>query len=124
MRAIAAMGVEEFLRDENAVDAAERNLLIAVEALIDVGEALIAYEGWRTPRSYREVCGILEERGVLTPEDRAVFEEAVKLRNILVHNYTYVEPRRLHRVLTESPENLTKIMGKLLDYMAREGIDP
>jgi uncharacterized protein YutE (UPF0331/DUF86 family) len=39
------------------IDASERNLQVAVEATIDVSEALIAYMRWRTPKSYKEIGG-------------------------------------------------------------------
>ncbi|RLE77881.1 MAG: hypothetical protein DRJ56_01375 [Thermoprotei archaeon] len=46
---IRSAGIDAFLRDENLVDAAERNLQVAVEAFIDVCEALISYSYVRWP---------------------------------------------------------------------------
>jgi len=79
--------LKDFIKDENAIDAAERNLHVAIEAMIDVCEALISYMKWRTPRSYRGVGKILGDRELLSHEEVVTFEEAVRLRNILVHNY-------------------------------------
>jgi len=55
LKAIISVGEEQFAGNEDLIDAAERNLHVAIEAVIDVGEALIAYMGWRTPKSYRDV---------------------------------------------------------------------
>ena len=38
---------------------------MAVEALIDLGEFIIAAMNWEPPRSYREVAMVLAKHGVL-----------------------------------------------------------
>ncbi|NAZ25069.1 MAG: DUF86 domain-containing protein, partial [Thermofilum sp.] len=65
LKTISEVGEERFVDNEDLIDAAERNLQVAVEATIDVREALIAYMRWRTPRSYREIGSILLEQGVI-----------------------------------------------------------
>lgn len=45
LKTISEVGEERFVDNEDLIDAAERNLQVAVEATIDVGEALIAYMG-------------------------------------------------------------------------------
>jgi len=45
LKMISEVGEERFVDNEDLIDAAERNLQVAVEATIDVGEALIAYMG-------------------------------------------------------------------------------
>lgn len=121
---IRSAGVDAFLRDENLVDAAERNLQVAVEALIDVCEALISYMRWRTPRSYRDIGRVLREEGVLSGEDAATFEEAVRLRRILVHNYVYIGPREVYEAAGKLREELVRVAVKALNYMRERGIDP
>ena len=56
--------LKDFIEDENAIDAAERNLHVAIEAMIDICEALISCMRWRTSRFYRDVGRILEDRGL------------------------------------------------------------
>jgi uncharacterized protein YutE (UPF0331/DUF86 family) len=56
-----------FVGDKNLVDAGERNLQVAIEAVVDVGEALIASKGWMTPKSYRDVGRILIENREMKP---------------------------------------------------------
>ena len=57
-----SLGLQNFVKNEDALDAGERNLQVAVEALIDVGEALIAKMDWRTPKSYKDIGLILKEK--------------------------------------------------------------
>jgi len=116
--------LKDFIKDENAIDAAERNLHVAIEAMIDVCEALISYMKWRTPRSYRDVGKILGDRGLLSHEEVVTFEEAVRLRNILVHNYIYISPHNVYKTIRELRMSLVKIVSRVLDYMKTQNIDP
>ena len=116
--------LKDFIKDENAIDAAERNLHVAIEAMIDVCEALISYMKWRTPRSYRDVGKILGDRGLLSHEEVVTFEEAVRLRNILVHNYIYISPHNVYKTIRELRMSLVKIVSRVLDYMRTQNIDP
>jgi len=116
--------LKDFIKDENAIDAAERNLHVAIEAMIDICEALISYMKWRTPRSYRDVGKILGDRGLLSHEEVVTFEEAVRLRNILVHNYIYISPHNVYKTIRELRMSLVKIVSRVLDYMRTQNIDP
>ncbi|RLF13747.1 MAG: hypothetical protein DRJ97_07505, partial [Thermoprotei archaeon] len=49
LKELTSRGLDEFKRDLNVVEAAERNLQVAVEALIDLGEFLIASMNWEPP---------------------------------------------------------------------------
>jgi len=99
-------------------------LQVAVEATIDVGEALIAYMRWRTPRSYREVGSILLEQGVIDETLYKLFQEAVSIRNVLVHNYVYMTPKELYANIKNLITPLTRLMNSVLSYMQEKNIDP
>ena len=124
LEAISSAGEERFASDDNLVDAGERNLQVAIEAVIDVGEALIAYMGWRTPKSYRDVSTVLFENGVISGALYEQFKRAVNIRNILVHNYVYVMPKDLYATIKDLIGTLTEIMNSIISYMAERGIDP
>jgi len=68
LKGISEVPLEQFLADEDKIDASERNLQVAIEALTDIGEALISMMNWEAPKSYREVATLLSGHGVITPE--------------------------------------------------------
>jgi len=115
---------EEFVSNEDLIDSCERNLQVAIEALIDVGEALISNLDWRTPKSYREIGVILKENGVLTNSDLKYFVKLVKIRNILIHSYVYISPERVYEITRKYTTILTVLMKKIINFMNRAGIDP
>ena len=53
-----------------------------------------------------------------------MFEEAVRLRNILVHNYIYISPHNVYKTIRELRMSLVKIVSRVLDYMKTQNIDP
>jgi len=124
LQEIRSKGLDQFLSNEDLIDAAERNLHAAVEAAIDVGEALVAQMKWRTPQSYRDVVRILVEQKVIDPQLGTSFEQAVVIRNILVHNYVYMTPREVFTQITRLESLLTRIMNTLLHYMQTHHLDP
>lgn len=77
-----------------------------------------------TPRSYRDIGRVLREEGVLSDGDAATFEEAIRLRNILVHNHVYIGPREVYEAAGRLREELVRVAVKVLDYMRGRGIDP
>jgi uncharacterized protein YutE (UPF0331/DUF86 family) len=124
LQTILNVGEEQFIENEDLIDASERNLQVAVEAMIDVSEALIAYMRWRTPKSYKEIGMILLENRVIGETLSEQFKEAVNIRNILVHNYVYLAPRELYVNIKNFVVSLTKMMNNVISYMQEKNIDP
>jgi len=116
--------MDEFTANEDLIDSCERNLQVAIEALIDVGEALISNLDWRTPKSYREVGIILREKRVLTDSDLKHFVELVKIRKILINNYVYISPERVYEIAKKYTTVLIVLMEKIINFMNSMGIDP
>lgn len=124
LREISAIDAGRFINDENLIDACERNLQVAIEATIDVSEALISYMKWRTPKSYKDVSLILLENKVLNEFLNNKFIEAIKFRNILVHNYIYLNPKQIYDRINDLINILTQIMNIVLEYFQKNNIDP
>lgn len=124
LQKITSSNLTDFLQNEDLIDAGERNLQVAIEAVIDVSEFLIGYMKWRTPRSYREVGLILFENRVISREQEELYRKAVNLRNILIHNYTYIAPEELYNNIKNLINLLTGIVNTILNYVEKEGIDP
>jgi uncharacterized protein YutE (UPF0331/DUF86 family) len=124
LREISAIDADRFINDENLIDACERNLQVAIEATIDVSEALISYMKWRTPKSYRDVSLILLENKILNEFLNNKFIEAIEFRNILVHNYIYLNPKQIYDRINDLINILTQIMNIILEYFQKNNIDP
>ncbi len=95
---------------------------MAVEALIDLGEFIIAAMNWEPPRSYREVAMVLAKHGVL--DDPNPLIQAVAVRNILVHNYVYIGPEEVYSQAQRLANTLLGVAKSMTAYLEERGVDP
>jgi uncharacterized protein YutE (UPF0331/DUF86 family) len=68
----AALEEEAFLENSLAADSAERNLQTAIQAVIDIGNHVVADMDLGTPKDYKDIFDLLTKHGVISE-----FEEFV-----------------------------------------------
>jgi uncharacterized protein YutE (UPF0331/DUF86 family) len=73
--------------DTDLLDAVSFNLLLAVQACLDIASHLIADEGWPVAATLGESFHRLHEKGVITGPTAAAMRQAAAFRNVLVHDY-------------------------------------
>jgi uncharacterized protein len=73
----------------------------AAQTCIDIANHVIASEGWRTPKDFRDAFTVLEEQEVLVPDLADRLRALAGLRNRLVHLYDEVDDGRVHEALQE-----------------------
>ncbi|MFA5786730.1 MAG: DUF86 domain-containing protein [Actinomycetota bacterium] len=78
----------------------------AAQACIDIANHIIASEGWRVPRDFRDTFTVLEENGVLGPDLATRSRALAGLRNRLVHLYEEVDDTLVHAALQEGLADL------------------
>lgn len=83
---------EDIANDMKLKGAIERYFQVALEAVIDIANMVIAKEGFRKPVDYSESIAILAENGILPESFSKRFRDAIKFRNVLVHMYEKVLP--------------------------------
>jgi uncharacterized protein YutE (UPF0331/DUF86 family) len=81
----------------------ERNLEIAAETVIDIGNHFIAFYGWKSPDSYKEIFGILAQEKVITPKLAAQLADIASFRNVLVHFYLKLDSSKIYDHLKNDP---------------------
>jgi uncharacterized protein YutE (UPF0331/DUF86 family) len=80
--------IEENLDIKGAL---ERYLYLALQATIDMGEAVISYKGFRKPSTMTEIFHILNEEGMITRELLESLVKMVGFRNVIAHDYERVD---------------------------------
>ncbi len=91
LKGFAHMTEEEFFHDETMQSAAERNLQIIAQAIIDICTHLVAHNHWGSPKTYSDAVKVISRHNVIEVDlaDRLI--EFVKLRNVLVHLYLDID---------------------------------
>lgn len=79
--------------------ALERQVQLALECALDVGEMVISSNNWERPEDNKDVFRILGEMGVLPPDLARKMMDAAGLRNILVHQYADLDRERFRRAV-------------------------
>lgn len=80
----------------------ERNLQLAIECALDIGEVIISSENLEKPEDYKSIIEILGKEGIIPLKFASKFKETAKLRNILVHMYTDINPAIIVQVLDDN----------------------
>lgn len=113
-------GAEAVLADEVAAAAMERALHLSIEAIIDVGNALIDGFIMRDPGSYRDIIEILRDEQVVTGEQAQVLTRVTEFRRHLVIDYTSVPRDEMYVLATESLEVLRQFEPAVHAFLEKE----
>ena len=96
--------------------ALERNLHVAIEAALDIGEMIIAEENLPRPEEYRGVFLALGKAGII-PEDFAKrIAPMVGFRNILVH-YNEIDVDLMCKFIKERLDDLEEFVSYIRKYV-------
>ena len=107
-------GQEAFSQDAIAQAAAVRGLQVAIEAILDAANHIIAREGLGLPKTYRESVELLARHGIL-PQDRLpAFVRMVGFRNRAVHLYDEIEPDQVFRILEQDLGDFEIFIGVMV----------
>lgn len=71
--------------------ALERYLYLAVQATLDLGEAIIAFKEFRRPGTYTDVFYILGEEKLVSSDLSEKLVNMTKFRNVIAHDYEKVD---------------------------------
>lgn len=113
LEGIASRTLEEYLASEIDRVLSEHYLRIALEAMLDSGNHVIAAEGYRKPLHLREIPAILGAEGVIPRELAGRLSESVGLRNRLTYGYSEIDHKILHGALQTGLRDLADFAAAL-----------
>jgi len=108
---IRSRGREAFLSDPILQSAAERNLQVAIEAMLDMASHIIAREGFAVPKTYREAMEILLREGILPASHGPSFLLMTSFRNRVVHLYDQIDPEEVFTIMDEHQGDFETFIG-------------
>jgi uncharacterized protein YutE (UPF0331/DUF86 family) len=106
--------VEQYRGDWRTQRIVERTLQLAIEACSDIAGHVIADRRLRVPTTYAEAFEILGEVGILGAPTRDAMIRVARFRNILVHEYTRIDPALVTNVLQHHLQDLTAFLHAIL----------
>lgn len=106
---------EELSSDWGRQRILERALQILVEAMIDIGERIVALSGLGPCETSAEVMQRLEELAVI--RDSKIYVPMVRFRNFLVHQYDQVDLRIVYALATKRLDDFKKFIAEIGRYV-------
>jgi len=104
------------------LSAVERNLHIAIECVLDIGNHIIAEKGFETPEDNEDIIRILGNERVIPSEFASRVKGMAGFRNVLVHEYTGIDYRLLHSYLIYRLDDLREFAHRISLYLEKEKI--
>ncbi len=117
LRSLSALSQDTFLADSNFYDAAKYNLIVAVEALIDLCNHIIAQEKLGKPEEYADVLRIIGARLSLNADFIIRLEKMAKFRNLIVHLYWKLDNSEVYNILKNNLDDFDLIKKSLTGYL-------
>lgn len=111
---------KEIEADMTLRGAVERYMQLAIEIVIEIGEIIIANEGFKKPETYREVVEILGREGVLRKGFAKKLAPAAGFRNILIHRYGEVKIDELYSHLQKDIRDFDMFARQISEYLRRK----
>jgi len=91
--------VEDLQNDFTLRGAVERYLYLAVQATIDLAEALISYKDLRRPSTFSESFEILNEHNIISKSTKTNMIQMARFRNRIAHDYGDMNYNIVHDIL-------------------------
>lgn len=95
----------------------ERTLHLAVEACLDIGQHIIAREGFRMPEDNKEVFVVLSEEDVVPSEILPNLIAMAKFRNLIVHDYARIDNQVIFGILKRRLGDLNAFAQAIVSYV-------
>lgn len=115
------LSLNDFEKDLHEQWKAEHGLQLAIQVALDIGNHLISGLNLERPKEYRQTVLILGRAGVLSREFAEEFSKAAGFRNILIHEYADVDPRKVHAYLKSGPADFRKFIQSVTHFLRRKG---
>ncbi|MGB9720786.1 MAG: type VII toxin-antitoxin system HepT family RNase toxin [bacterium] len=113
---IKKLSVDQFLSDWKSQDAALHNLQITIEGCLDIGNYIIGLIGSKSPDTYVQIIEILGEEKVLPKDFWETAKNMAKFRNIIVHEYLYLDLNKVYSFLLKT-DDIRQFLKYLIEYL-------
>lgn len=113
-------GEQKIAENRILTAAMERALHLSIEAIADVGNALIDGFIMRDPGSYTDIVEILRDERVIDDNQAKVLTDVVLFRKHLVNEYTQVPVQQMVCLAKESLPTLVAFAPKVQAYLEQE----
>jgi uncharacterized protein YutE (UPF0331/DUF86 family) len=103
--------------NRDALELVSFNLMLAVQACLDIASHLIADEAWPPASSLADAFQRLGEQGVVAPATAAALRRAAGLRNLIAHGYAEANPDLLYAAASSGLPDLQRFASEVSGWV-------
>lgn len=104
---------DDLARDMTLRGAVERYLYLAVQATIDLAEAIISYRELRRPSTFAESFEILKDEGLISGEVVQNMIQMARFRNRIAHDYGDIDHKIVHDILVNRLHDIEDFLDEI-----------
>lgn len=120
LETIAGFTREDFLGSFTNTGAAKYNLIIGIEAMINISNHILSRLKLGTPEDYADVFKIVNKANIFAEEEIANLVEMARYRNKLVHLYWKIDDSEVYRRLKDNIRTFEKFEKSITKYLRRK----
>lgn len=114
LRRYALMNEKAFMGNTDVSSSAERQLQVAIQAVIDIGNHVIADGDLGTAKDYKDIFRVLAKQKVVSRALSGRLASMAGLRNVLVHDYLDVDLKIVYRILKKDLADFETFIAAIL----------
>jgi uncharacterized protein YutE (UPF0331/DUF86 family) len=114
---VKTFDIQRFKSDPFIHGTAERNLHLAIECLLDIGNHIIADRGYRKPDTYAEIIEVLAQEGVVSQKLCQHMAGMAAFRNVLVHDYVTLDLEVVYQFIQGQLQYLEELGGVFAELL-------
>jgi uncharacterized protein YutE (UPF0331/DUF86 family) len=107
----------DFLQTVDKIDSAKYNLILVIEAAIDICNHLVSQNAFRAPDDYADCFEVLAEKKIIPGELLPRLQNMVRFRNRLVHIYWDVDDERTYDILQNNLADVEEYLETIVQIL-------
>lgn len=111
---------EDFLVDFTLNSAAQFNLVIGIEIIVDIGSHILNEVYQVRPKEYHEVITALGEQEIIPKEFAVENSDMPKFRNFVIHQYEDVDMKQVFVYLQKAPDVFLKFTEYFMSFLEKQ----
>lgn len=120
LKKIGEIGTGEFLESYEKIQASKHSLQEAIEACLDISNHIIAAKKLKRSESYSDMFQRLAQDDILDDKLADRLSDMARFRNLLVHQYTEIENRRVHEIIKENLGDIEDFLENIESLLENE----
>ena len=117
LRGLQRYSFTDFVGDPEHYGSTERFLQLAIEAINDMGNHVVADDGLGTVNWYSDIPAILAENGYIDAELKEQWISIIGFRNVLVHEYLDIDREIVYQVLHHRLDDLEALRRMFAQFL-------